>query len=458
MNAYLVINLTGSVLFILYFLTKRIFGKRLSYAWYYRIITINIVLFMLPLDLLGDVYDTLWFYFKEWLGINHVDTMLFTPKSKMIFFTDEGVRLSYGLKIELIIYGIYLGGILATITAFLITTNKKRLYFREIVKKDIRLTDPCFEEIKTSLKIKKKVRLIACSNESQIATAWFFHPVILYCEPDEEKYTNTAFDGDRKAYRKEFIMAHELYHVKRADVLWKTFTYLINIIFFFNPVTYLLRREFERICELSCDEFVLNGQENDKRKIYAHALIDSSTDSERILPWASISWKKDIIDLLKERVEEATMNRKKIKNGVAVALAGLILGLSSITSMAYDTVWYGNPESTKYYTDNNEEAWALAVPTEKFLAFKNMDIPIIYDKQVYDKSGNVYPYDEYIDNYKNQTKGCIFHKYTTVTWSEHLVGINACEVVYYSEKMCTKCGKTKDKKEESRVPFSPCPH
>lgn len=462
MRTLLVMNLTGSVLFTLYFLVKRTIGRRLSYAWYYRMLILNMILFLIPLLLLGDIYKTLWFYLKELMGINRVDTMVFTSESKLLFVSEDGLRMSYGLRQYALIIGFYMVGIVATIVAFLVVSRRKRRMFREIVRKDIRITDPVFERIKKSLGIKREVRLLACSKESQIATMFVIRPIVLYCDPSVNRDANTEWSEVLTRYRKEFILTHELYHVKRMDVLWKALAYLVNIVFFANPLTFFLRREFERICELSCDEYVIAGKECDDRRAYAHILIDSSLEEAETvdgIPWVSVSWKKGLINQTKERIEEIVMNNKKrMGRGMAVVIAALVLGLSSITSVAYDEVRYGMPENYDDYTQNNEGNWIVFTPAERALEYKNLDIPIIYDKQIYDEDCNIYSYDEYFSAYDDQNRLCIFHTYKDLSWTEHHVGIGGCDITYYSGKVCTKCGKIKDSKVECVIPYSPCPH
>lgn len=50
------------------------------------------------------------------------------------------------------------------------------------------------------------------------------------------------------------ILMHELTHIRRGDLTIKFAITLISIVHWFNPFIYLLKREIDEYCELSCDE------------------------------------------------------------------------------------------------------------------------------------------------------------------------------------------------------------
>ena len=68
-----------------------------------------------------------------------------------------------------------------------------------------------------------------------------FHPTIYL--PDKEC-------NDREL---EFILTHEYLHWKRKDLWKKTILLVVNIIFWWNPLAYLLRSDLNQIIELNCD-------------------------------------------------------------------------------------------------------------------------------------------------------------------------------------------------------------
>lgn len=65
----------------------------------------------------------------------------------------------------------------------------------------------------------------------------------------------TAF-GRLSRKRAEHILLHELAHIKRRDLLVNTFYTLLQIVYWFNPLLWLLRRRLQHLRELCCDATV----------------------------------------------------------------------------------------------------------------------------------------------------------------------------------------------------------
>ena len=108
-----------------------------------------------------------------------------------------------------------------------------------------------------------------------------------------------------------FIFRHELIHYKRKDIWFKWLFQLVECVHFFNPFAYLLRRQVERCCELSCDEAVVKDMTFQERKAYGTTLLDAL---ERGIfprtPAASASLCENAA-FIKERLVMIKMNKKK---------------------------------------------------------------------------------------------------------------------------------------------------
>lgn len=72
----------------------------------------------------------------------------------------------------------------------------------------------------------------------------------------------------------EDILAHELTHARRHDLLYKWFVAGATSLHWFNPLMILARREINCVCELSCDEAVVRGLDDERRRRYAQTLLD----------------------------------------------------------------------------------------------------------------------------------------------------------------------------------------
>lgn len=69
------------------------------------------------------------------------------------------------------------------------------------------------------------------------------------------------------------IFSHELTHFRRGDILLKWLAMPVLAAHWFNPLTVLIRREFSRCCELSCDERILKTMDDHQRRCYGQTLL-----------------------------------------------------------------------------------------------------------------------------------------------------------------------------------------
>ncbi|MDE7416425.1 MAG: M56 family metallopeptidase [Lachnospiraceae bacterium] len=70
-----------------------------------------------------------------------------------------------------------------------------------------------------------------------------------------------------------YIIAHENYHRKRKDYIFKPLFFTITVIHWFNPLVWAAYLLFVRDMEISCDEAVIANADEDIRKKYAESLL-----------------------------------------------------------------------------------------------------------------------------------------------------------------------------------------
>ena len=70
-----------------------------------------------------------------------------------------------------------------------------------------------------------------------------------------------------------YIFVHELIHYKQWDMFYKWLIQIVVCVHWFNPFVYLLEREVNRSCELSCDEKVISVLGSKARREYGDTLI-----------------------------------------------------------------------------------------------------------------------------------------------------------------------------------------
>ena len=71
----------------------------------------------------------------------------------------------------------------------------------------------------------------------------------------------------------EYILRHELTHLRRRDLWFKWFTVAATSVHWFNPLMPWIRREIARCCELSCDEAVIGTLDAQQKQWYGETLL-----------------------------------------------------------------------------------------------------------------------------------------------------------------------------------------
>ena len=120
------------------------------------------------------------------------------------------------------------------------------------------------------------------------------------------------------------VLRHELMHVRRHDILYKWLALAVTAAHWFNPLSYLIRRELDRACELSCDEALLRGMTREEQRSYGNTLLQMAAN--RALPVGVVattfSTEKS---RLKERLLQIMAYKKSASRVVAAVLALLLM-------------------------------------------------------------------------------------------------------------------------------------
>ena len=91
-------------------------------------------------------------------------------------------------------------------------------------------------------------------------------------------YLPFAIDGQDM----EYVIAHEISHIRRKDHLWKPLGFLILTIHWFNPLMWIGYVFLCRDIELACDEKVIRKLDSDEKANYTQALVACSVGRLRI--------------------------------------------------------------------------------------------------------------------------------------------------------------------------------
>lgn len=303
--------------------------------------------------------------------------------------------------------------------------------------------------LKEQYGIRRRVFLYEAPAKEYTITFGFFCPVIV-C-------------GRETASREaELLVRHELVHIRRMDALWKMFMQFAAMLHWCNPLVWILRRDFEQVCECSCDEIVMREKSKEEVKEYLRLMIEEAR--EKKTENVSVRWKSgfgDDAQKIKERMENL-MRMKKWSRVAAVALVAALTFANSMTVFAYrDTV-----EREVVEDVSAEEVGELAQsdtflfvpeetgkdPLQEFEQSKTQEI--LFDNQFVDEDGNIYPIldDEGIEPYCD-------HTFVSGTGLDHIKQSGGgCKIIEFEAQRCSKCGYIIQGKTINTITYVVCPH
>lgn len=125
------------------------------------------------------------------------------------------------------------------------------------------------------------------------------------------------------------IIAHELGHAKRRDLLWNWLLVLVRAIFFFHPLVWLTQKRFALDQEIACDQLALETTEGNLQQ-YSNLLVKCSASTSRgaARTLAAVGAVSSFKTLRERILEMNRMNRQPSQ------LAGILSAAVIITSLA----------------------------------------------------------------------------------------------------------------------------
>ena len=130
------------------------------------------------------------------------------------------------------------------------------------------------------------------------------------------------------------ILVHELTHIKRHDIVYKWIVAICKCVHWFNPFMYLIARQIEKDCEISCDEASVKNMNAAQKKNYANTIMSFAFEYGRVAPFTtSMASNKET---LKKRLI-AIKNSKKLpkKNTIVSVIVVMVLCINFIAASAF---------------------------------------------------------------------------------------------------------------------------
>jgi len=148
---------------------------------------------------------------------------------------------------------------------------------------------------------------------------------------------------------------HELTHYKRGDMFYKWLAQITMCLHWFNPLMYLMVRELNKSCELSCDESVVKGLDYDGMRAYGDTLVNAisnaannaiNSEGKYSNALSSVTFNANKKDL-KERLDMIMSFKKKSPITLAVTLL-LTLAIAMGTTVVGVYGWQNPSTATNF--------------------------------------------------------------------------------------------------------------
>ena len=192
--------------------------------------------------------------------------------NKTDFNEKRSIMLNHGTsKMSDLIWQVYVMGIWFFVVVLLSGTlilRLKRLQFLKM-RKDQKLPDwfqPLLLECANCLKLRRAPITIITDKLNSPAIFGFFRPRLLI----PINYLNKHSQDNIKN-----ILLHELAHVKRGDLLVLGVQCVLQIIYWFNPLLWIVRKQVRRLREICCDARVAQLLKEKTAK-YRQTLLESA--------------------------------------------------------------------------------------------------------------------------------------------------------------------------------------
>lgn len=142
--------------------------------------------------------------------------------------------------------------------------------------------------------------------------------------------------GELEDKELSYIFVHELTHYKQRDMFYKWLIQIVVCVHWFNPFVYLLEKEVNKSCELSCDEKVISVLDDNARRKYGDTLIFFLKSNNLYKSSLASVTLTEGAEQLKERLGAIMDFKKKTKLIVMVSfMSAVLLSIGGFAIGAY---------------------------------------------------------------------------------------------------------------------------
>ncbi len=351
MKILLSLSVSGTLLLLLILGLKPLYKNRFSKRWQYYIWIVVALRFLLPFTPDTTIVGSLFEKFDTAAITNEVPTSLNVPvpagtgnnKAEPIQTNREisAAAMREPFNIYVCLFFIW------SALALVLFVRKVTVYqgFIQYIKagntevSDIKILN-LLSDCEEKLNIKTRVELSYNSLIASPIMIGFFRPeIVLPVRELEDKGLS-------------YIFVHELTHYKQRDMFYKWLMQIVVCAHWFNPFVYLLEKEVNKSCELSCDEKVISVLDDTARREYGDTLISFLKSNNLYKSSLASVTLTEGAEQLKERLGTIMKFRKKSKVVIAITtiftvaacICFFVTGAYAAPSVANDMKRWENSE------------------------------------------------------------------------------------------------------------------
>lgn len=328
------LSVAGALLLLLIWSLKPLYRNSFSRRWQYYIWIVAVLRFLLPFTPDTTLVGTLFERFQTTekteaagqdragreeslplpIGSNETGSAQTGPKEN--FAPAGNVPANAALPLPDTFTCLFYVWALTALALFIRRLLAYQGILRLLRAGNIEVTDPdalrLLSDCREKLGVKTRAALYRNALVGSPIMTGFFRPSIIL--PTEAL-------GEREL---RYVLVHELQHYKQRDMFYKWLIQLVVCAHWFNPLVYLLEREVNRACELSCDEAVISALDEQGRREYGDVLIWFSKAGKNFNNTSAAVTLTEGAKHLKERLGAIMSYKKKTKLILAASLAAAL--------------------------------------------------------------------------------------------------------------------------------------
>lgn len=439
----LTMDMAGTFPILGYLLIKKIFKKRIRAQKYIWILRVSMILYLCPfqefkyLILPEKLLER--FSFTDFWGI---------AGKKIGGFEVVNIPSLFG-DYYVIPKGIFLVTILWFIICAVLVIYHYGIYFfikRQIKKNGIK-TDFFSGKGRVDIEVFQTTRV-----KTPCTVGWL-HPDIFI---PQREYT---------VKEKEWLLRHEMTHIRHGDTFWKSLALLVCIFHWYNPLVYYLFHQYSVMCEYYCDAECMQNSDKEEKKNYAIFLVRSATMRIPRQGLAIVQGLTNNGEKMQERVDRILEENKKPAGKAQLFIVGILMVMYLCSFMTI-FVYSATQEQDVPAQDNTftEKEWDYfygedASIEDASLDFSKSDFlfeskqgeitPILQSNLMNISSGK--------KQKKTQQKRCN-HVMEEGTLKIHKSKKEGCHIEAYEAQRCKKCGIIKKNQLSYDADYAACSH